>query len=258
MYNKARIFLSDDGDLEEDIYMIQAGAEAIKSRFDAWPSAQSGNWLQQTLPTFELPSSYPDLRLCSQPWTSYFDCTYSDSYGHCCLLVLRSRAYRSITQRRLTNNGAVYIAAVWNTYRKAHIMALDIIARCKRRLQSTDICTEIQEEAELHVLAQDIMASMPYHLNPNSSASDSCNESINNIGPNHASTELQQPSVAAGLLLIHPLWVVATSESTYESTRTMAREMLSWIGTHLGIGQATLLADVRSSLVKRRFRLTYG
>ncbi|OCK74589.1 hypothetical protein K432DRAFT_310426, partial [Lepidopterella palustris CBS 459.81] len=59
----------------------------------------------------------------------------------------------------------LYAAAVWNTYRKTHLMILDIIVRCSKCLRQKNIC--LQPQAKAQQLADDIAASIPYHLADN-------------------------------------------------------------------------------------------
>lgn len=114
-------------------------------------------------------------------------------------------------------------------------MVLDILAQCKRRLQGYDSSIDLlEEEQEIDDLAKDIFASIPYHLDPKPPDLDSATI------PEHDSS----PTVAAGLLLLHPLCVIATRESASDAAKTMAKDVLEWTGKNLGIGQATLLADV--------------
>ena len=99
-------------------------------------------------------------------------------------------------------------------------MILNTIARCKRRLAfNSPPDHQLHEEVQAQKLGEEILCSFPYHL-------------------------IQSSSVAAGLLILHPLWVVATNASISESRKSCAREWLMWIGREMGIGQASLLADV--------------
>ena len=99
-------------------------------------------------------------------------------------------------------------------------MILNTIARCKRHLApNSQPRHQLSEEVQAQKLAEEILCSFPYHLN-------------------------QPGSVAAGLLILHPLWVVATNASISDSTISCARDCLMWIGREMGIGQANLLADV--------------
>ena len=131
----------------------------------------------------------------------------------------------------------VYIAAVWNTYRKTHLMVLDIIVRCTKRLLGDDLSPPERIRAE--ELAEDIASSIPYHLimDPDINLKD--------LDSNLRSLKMGSP--VGGLLLLHPLYVVTRSETISAQLRVHMCKCLAWIGKHMGIGQATLLSDVSAS-----------
>ncbi|PON27729.1 hypothetical protein TGAM01_v203496 [Trichoderma gamsii] len=55
-----------------------------------------------------------------------------------------------------------YIAAIWNTYRKSHIVLLDIMAHLERHISKEETSLKLQGRVEKFVA--DIIASIPYHL----------------------------------------------------------------------------------------------
>lgn len=50
---------------------------------------------------------------------------------------------------------------------------------------------------------------------------------------------------AGGLLSMHTLFVLSTLSMTEEKLKIYIRDCLAWIGTHMGIAQATVLSKVR-------------
>ncbi|KAI9709324.1 MAG: hypothetical protein M1820_003444 [Bogoriella megaspora] len=177
-------------------------AMSLDEEFKRWPEAQEGGWLPQTAGTFsEQQTAIPGLpRLGIGRLDSYFD---------------------------------LFVAAVWNTYRKSHMMILNIIFRCRKHLGKEDAETELRERVKR--LAEDIMASLPYHIFRDQ------NNYLELIEKGSRKLEIGQ--TAGGLLMMHPLYVVAGMSALSESFRTYARDSLAWIGRHMGVGQATILAD---------------
>ncbi|KEF61035.1 uncharacterized protein A1O9_02599 [Exophiala aquamarina CBS 119918] len=130
----------------------------------------------------------------------------------------------------------VYVAAAWNVYRKTRLMLLDIMLRCLSRLQEKDAYG--QKRAEATTLANDIMASIPFHVADNV-------ESIADQGSVKA-VKVDPGKAVGGLLLIHPLFVAANLSIVPPHLQIQMRECLAWIGENLGIGQATVFSKVRS------------
>jgi hypothetical protein len=131
---------------------------------------------------------------------------------------------------------AVYVAAIWNTYRKTHLLMLDVIFRCKRRLQY-DETSQRRELEESQKLARAILDSIPYHMASNPGRHTGDTES-------GVSEEAGLGKTAGGLLLLHPMWVITVSSVVSSELRLSARDCLAWIGRYTGIGQATVLARV--------------
>jgi hypothetical protein len=127
---------------------------------------------------------------------------------------------------------AVYVAAVWNTYRKTHIMILDIMIRCSKYLGLND---NFLAQTKAIGLAEDIAASIPYHL------TNDVRKYVRRIHDLLPTKFYGRP--VGGLLILHPLWVVANSSIISRELQHHMRKQLSWIGKNMGIGQATLLAN---------------
>ncbi|EXJ87922.1 hypothetical protein A1O1_04849 [Capronia coronata CBS 617.96] len=138
----------------------------------------------------------------------------------------------------------LYVAAVWNTYRKTRLLMLDVIFRC-RSLIGRDGASGNQETEEAQILALDIIASIPYHLSSDPERFVREREkSLSEVAPG--------TKTAGGLLLLHPMWVVTVSSVVSSELRSSARDCLAWIGRHMGINQATMLSRV-SVLKKPNF-----
>ena len=129
---------------------------------------------------------------------------------------------------------SVYVIAVWNTYRKAHLMILDAILRSNNRMQVTDQVEKQSSQAQQ--LATDIAASIPFHLIRNPEALL--------LGPSAPTDGFVPGRAAGGLLMLHPLWVITISSSISDEMRSRMRKCLAWIGDNMGIGQAITLSNV--------------
>lgn len=116
-------------------------------------------------------------------------------------------------------------------------MILDIILRCSKHLRLSD---NLLAQAKALGLAEDIAASIPCHLT---------NDVRNYVRQIHdlLPTKFDGRPVG-GLLILHPLWVVANSSIITRELQKHMREQLSWIGKNMGIGQATLLANENKSI----------
>ena len=129
----------------------------------------------------------------------------------------------------------VYVAAVWNTYRKVCLMVLDIMIRCSDQLHRNDEC--IWEQAEVKRIADDVVASIPYHLTDNMQGAAQQSDSI--------PERIVPGKTIGGLLLMHSLYVMSNLSVIPTSQQSHMKECLAWIGLHMGVGQATLLSKVR-------------
>lgn len=129
-------------------------------------------------------------------------------------------------------NSSDYIAAIWNTYRKSHIILLDIMAHLERRIYEEE--TPLKLQARVEKLVADIIASVPYHL-----AYD-VDEYLKCIQSQRSDITSNRPF--SGFLLLYPLFESAKCQIVPHAVRLYLLRCLSWIGEHMGIGQASLLA----------------
>jgi len=122
---------------------------------------------------------------------------------------------------------------VWNTYRKTRLMILDLAFKCLRFIGSADYGSIVTDAAGL---AEGIAASIPFHLIADTQ------EYLQHV---QAGMRIVQPGrPLGGLLMLHPLHFAAVSEILSHEMREYMRRQLRWIGDNMGIGQASLLADV--------------
>ncbi|KAH8691975.1 putative C6 transcription factor [Talaromyces proteolyticus] len=125
-----------------------------------------------------------------------------------------------------------YIAGVWNTYRAARLVLLDIILKLSHALKCGT--SHDAEHKSAQQLVKSILASIPYSLTEDLHIflrDIEINQSIANPG-----------RAACGLLLMHTIHVTANLSIVDPAVRTYLNECLIWIGKHMGIGQAAYLA----------------
>jgi hypothetical protein len=123
------------------------------------------------------------------------------------------------------------VAAVWNTYYKARLIALEFIVRCSLLLQDGDAHKEGYAEAQR--LAGKMISSIPYLL-----LKDPQRAMSNPRG-------IQEPGRPfSGLLLMHPLYVATKVSVVPPAMQAHMTKCLAWVGRHMNIGQATLLSMV--------------
>ena len=129
----------------------------------------------------------------------------------------------------------LYVAGVWNIFRAARLLLIALIINLLNILENNDSCADHIHTAK-HIF-EDMVASVPYHLADNLQAF---------LCELTTSTEITQPGRSlGGLVLIHPLYVASSMPFLPEQMREYLRRCLTWIGSHMGFGQATLLAKVR-------------
>lgn len=122
-----------------------------------------------------------------------------------------------------------------NSYRKTRLLLLNIIIACQQARQ-TETDTSIREE--ISQLASDIASSIPFHL------TDNVDSFINQSLTSGGTTELVPGRSAGGLLIMHALYNVAIMPFVDPALKVHFRHCLTWIGENMGIGQATMLAEV--------------
>jgi hypothetical protein len=137
------------------------------------------------------------------------------------------------------------IAGAWNVFRAAHILLATLAVQIARLSGDESYGLDVRRQALS--AAQGIFSSLPYHLADNL--------------PAFVKEQAQCPEIAdpgkhlGGLLLMHPLYVVSKTPFFTEDMQNYARDCLEWIGTYMGIGQASFLATVS---LTRASRANYG
>ena len=146
-----------------------------------------------------------------------------------------------------------YVATVWNTYYTLRLLTEDIM----RRSVMSPATRAVQDERWLGP-AHNILASVPFLL------ADDLPTFVQTIptldpkmlGPDEDAPEVYLPKLnpgrsVGGLLLMHPLFVLTRLPFIPEHMRSYAQACLEWIGANMGIGQATIFAQVVSTTASR-------
>ena len=129
----------------------------------------------------------------------------------------------------------LYVAGVWNVFRTARLTLLALIVRLSNILGSVDGYGDPVGASE--IVANEIVASIPYHLTDNLQVFLSETETI---------MEITDPGKKlGGLLLLHPLFIASRMSFLPQTVREYMQSCLAWIGSNMGLGQAALLAQVR-------------
>lgn len=128
----------------------------------------------------------------------------------------------------------VSVSAVWNMYRKIHLMVLDIMLRCLHHLGSTNV--RPREQLDAQNIAEAMAASIPFHLTADAHVYvQQVQAGAGNMVPGRP---------VGGLLMLHPLHMAMGCTAVSPELRDYMGNRLQWIGRTMGIGQATLLGDV--------------
>lgn len=134
-----------------------------------------------------------------------------------------------------------YVASTWNSHRKASLIVLNIIISCRRRSNNFSDGQEIDALTykDITALTEGIVLSIPYLL-----AAD-LRDFVDKSTAGSPSLVSGRP--VGGLLLMYTLYVLLTLPIVEPKIKSYIRNCLAWIGTHMGIGQATMLSKVRNT-----------
>jgi hypothetical protein len=129
----------------------------------------------------------------------------------------------------------LYVAGVWDIFRAARLLLISLIIKLSAILGDTGDSSWYIHNARS--IAQEIASSIPYHL------TDNLYTFLDEFG---TSTEIRDPGKSlGGLLLIHPLYVASHTPILSEDMREYMHRCVEWIGSNMGLGQASLLAKVK-------------
>jgi hypothetical protein len=127
------------------------------------------------------------------------------------------------------------VAGMWNIFRAARLLLNLLRVKLCDTTGDTNGCAEYKTIA--NEIAKDIAASIPFHL------TDNLHVFVNEL---ETSSEIREHGrLLGGVLLMHPLYVATQVPYLQEQLRDYMRSCLEWIGSAMGLGQATLLAKVR-------------
>jgi hypothetical protein len=210
---RASAILSNSNSSKADLRSLRQEASLLNKEFSLWPLCQPKEWMPQTLGTINEGLEPGDEALDDMTfWPGKVD-WYSD----------------------------LYIVAVWDTYRKARLKLLHIIAECSHRLYLTnrplkESISYQKMRNEIQELVDGLCASIPFHL-----VADllTCLQTSNG----HSASDVPGKALG-GLLLMYPLYIASTLPLISTNQRNWMRGRLRWIGKNMGIQQATMLANV--------------
>lgn len=196
-----------------ELRALKQEATLLNKEFSLWPLCQPKEWMPRTLGVLKEQIQVSDDSLQNLPlWPGNIDSYYD-----------------------------LYVAAVWNIYRKARLKLLDVIVQCSERLnifdgQNGDLLAARKLKIEIQELVDDLCASTPFHL-----LADLPSYLQNGI----PSGDIDTPGKAlGGLLLMYPLYIASSLPLVPVKQRIWMRGRLRWIGKQMGISQATILANV--------------
>jgi hypothetical protein len=115
-------------------------------------------------------------------------------------------------------------------------MILNTIIRCSKRLEKTSSCHD--EKIQVEELVGDMVASILFHLADN--LATFVEQAQNSLG-----LAMVPGRSIGGLLLMYPLFVTSHLPVVPAQSQSQMRDCLAWIGSHMGIGEATMLSSVR-------------
>jgi hypothetical protein len=205
--------------LVEDLHKTLDEARAINEGFEKWAASQPDEWKPKTISHGHGVSRH-NLSWVSGRVDEYLDRKYLSFFW----------------DLRLYAKNIVYVAAVWNAYRKNRLFILNTIVRCLKRLEQERSCLE--EMLQVEELIADQLAAIPFHLAAN------VRSFAEQLNDNLALTIVPGKSIG-GLLLMHPLYVASHLSVVNPRVQAQVKDCLSWISINMGIGEAKLLSTVR-------------
>ena len=130
---------------------------------------------------------------------------------------------------------------MWTSYRQCQLHLTNLLSRLNRSLSSNPEAfirsrEHTKTSNEIQTLTDDICASIPFLL---------VGEGIHGNKPiGSIWFQRRPPMLMGGLNLQWALFTVSILELVPLATRRNMKDLLLWIGKNLGIGQATVLAQV--------------
>ncbi|EHK42171.1 hypothetical protein TRIATDRAFT_312684 [Trichoderma atroviride IMI 206040] len=206
LVRKAKALLDNEAEATVDqLCQLKSEAEQLREAYDTWPATVPLEWIPKSvgLITPKAEDTLPQVGYWPTTILSYYD---------------------------------LYIASLWNNYRKAALLMLSIILRCHYRINGdlSDRIFEYSIQKDILKQSEGIVSSIPYLLTADLPAF------VENAAKRSPPIIPGQP--IGGLLSMHTLFVLATLPMIEEELRIYARDCLAWIGAHMGIGQATVLS----------------
>jgi hypothetical protein len=132
---------------------------------------------------------------------------------------------------------AVTVSYVWNVYRKTHLMVLEIMYKCRQRLEL--VVTKSAEQMHSQRIAEAIAASIPYHLTADA------HKYLQQVRA--GSKNIVLGPLVGGLFMLHSLHMAGRCSAVSQELRDYMSSQLMWIGKMMGIGQATLFGQASVS-----------
>ncbi|KAL7928952.1 hypothetical protein V8C35DRAFT_316916 [Trichoderma chlorosporum] len=189
----------------DELCKLKFEAEQLREEYHWWPKTVPQEWLPTSLGIISPGNeeTLPDVGYWPAPILCYYDC---------------------------------YVASLWNNYRKACLLVLSVIIQCHHRINghSSDQIFEASIQKDVKKLTENIVSSIPFLL-----TADLQEFAVK-------STQGSPPIVpgrpVGGLLTMHALFILSTLSIVEEKLQIYMRSCLAWIGTNMGIGQATVLS----------------
>ncbi|KAG9242739.1 hypothetical protein BJ878DRAFT_425253, partial [Calycina marina] len=195
--------LASTGLIKTDLRKLKQETTLLNKRFALWPRLRPREWMPYPLGTVEVSSN----------------------------LAQHDTNHRS---GRINIYSDLYVAAVWNTYRKARQKLMNIIVACSER--SVTSGNSAQNRDEVNIIVDDMFASVPFHLIADLPSQLQIGSLLESLGAPGKSL--------GGLLMMYPWYVVSSWTFLSPEQRIWMSERLRWIGSRMGIQQATRLSNV--------------
>ncbi|PVH76636.1 hypothetical protein DL98DRAFT_425204 [Cadophora sp. DSE1049] len=218
LFRKAEALLARDATLDE-LYAVKRDAENLKNEYNIWIDNLPEEWKPRVVGSIVAEDG-------AKPQVGYWPGRNTEYYD---------RKFHLPTCTPPANSILAYIATIWNSYRKARLLVINIIMNCYNRICTFPDHEEIDPAiyAEIDDLITGLLLSIPFVL---SSDVQTFVQNASTRAP------LIPGRPIGGLMLTHTLYVLSVLPIIDPKIQMYLTECMAWIGEHMKIGQAVILS----------------
>ena len=128
----------------------------------------------------------------------------------------------------------LYVASIWNIARTARLLLFTLDLMLSEKLDPDD--NSIYRLDSVTTIIEDMISSIPYHLS----------ENIYDFLKGSDMDVMEPGRTLGGFLLMYPVHIASRTPFISMEMRNYLENCLLWMTSYMGIGQASILAKVKS------------